>query len=605
MDCKLVGVGAMQARRRYARAAVTVGLLLGSVSPLAAEPIEMVSRDGTIRFTGEIQEVEDGMVTIATTIGTILLAIENFDCIGADCPDEIRTAGSAATAAAPDDDDDDDDDGDNDDRQMAEIDFDDFTFQIVASAGIADQLLPVISEGIAEENGAIALATDIFGEPLPDDIGRPLPGGPRDDDDDDDDEERSAGRDDDDDDDDDEGGLDLISIRLVERDGDEYRHYGVIIEEEEEAIEALAEGEAEIIFLDEPAEPDDIQEVARGGGGNIIAPGQERVIAVEGLVVAVSPQNPIRQISIDDVPRVFSGEITNWSQLGGPNAPINVYSFDESNAAIHYVDELVLEPADAELGDDINVVQTMREMTAKILGDPNGIGVVPYANLRGTRAVPVAASCGIVNEPSVFAIKTEEYVMQRRFYAYNRAVVSPEAQEFLAYLDSDQLDGVVNKAGFVDLAVIAQDQDASSGRTQRAILSTADAFELGFLRRMLLDMQDTQRLSTTFRFAFGSSRLDVRARADVARIVDYIEQNQPREVIFVGFTDAIGSFEANARLAEGRAATVRGTILSQLSAAARGATQLSTRGYGELSPAACNEDDDGRQINRRVEIWVR
>ncbi len=547
----------------------------GTAAP--AQDVTLTSLDGSIDIVGDIFAFDDETVILNTNLGQLRLQRGAFTCAGDAC-DLLE------------------DDDDDDDDIAVDIDF---TFEMIASAGIADQLLPVVAQGLAERFDATVITTDGLGEPLPDDIGRPLPGGPEDDDDDDDDAR------DDDDDDDDDGPIDLIDIRLRQDNGEYVRRYGVIIEEEEEAIEALSEGEVEIIFLDEPAEDDDIEEVAEGGGGTITDPGQERVLAVEGLVVAVSPQNNLPRINVDDIPRIFSGDITNWSEIGGPNAPINVYSFDEANAAIHYVDELVLEPADEELSDDINVVQTMSEMTSKITNDPNGIGVVPFANLRGTRAVPVASTCGIVNTPTAFSIKTEEYIMQRRFYAYNRVNVSAEAREFLDFLDDESLDDLVRKAGFVDLSVTAEPQTRTAQRIQQQMVNATDTFELTRMRELLRDLQTTDRLSTTFRFALGSSRLDVRAVADVRRIANYIAENRPNEVIFAGFTDSIGSFEANDRLSQSRAQTVRDTIVAQLPRDVTNSVRISTLGFGELEPVACNDQNSGRRVNRRVEVWIR
>ncbi|WP_247225998.1 phosphate ABC transporter substrate-binding/OmpA family protein [Yoonia sp. F2084L] len=544
----------------------------------SAEEVTLRSADGRVQINGEIAAFDDETIIVNSDLGPLRIVRSQVTCTGEGC--KVLEG----------------DDDDDNDEIAADIDF---TFEMIASAGIADQLLPVIAQGLADRFEATVTTTDAFGQPLPDDIGRPLPGGPEDDDDDDDD-----ARSDDDDDDDDEI-EDLIDIRLRTADGEDVRRYGVVIEEEEEAIEELSEGDVEIIFLDEPAEEDDIAEVAEGGGGIITDAGQERVLAVEGLVVAVSTENPIPQINVDDISRIFAGEINNWAEIGGPNADINVYSFDEANAAIHYVDELVLEPADKELGDNINVIQTMSEMTSKIAADPFGIGVVPFANKRDTRAVPVASSCGIVNTPSIFTIKTEEYIMQRRFYAYNRASVSPEAREFLDFLDDESLDDLVRKAGFIDLGVIAAPQTANIERAQAQMFDTDDATELRRLRDLIRDLQSTERLSTNFRFALGSSRLDVRSQADVRRIADYIIAERPSEVIFAGFTDSIGSFSTNQVLSDNRSATVRATVLARLPADVRNQVRLTSVGYSELEPAACNDADSGRRVNRRVEVWVR
>ncbi len=565
-------------------------------STALADVVTLTSRDGQSRISGDLVEADRETIVINTAIGVMTFRTNQVICEGAACP------GNDVATDADDDDDDnrvadaDDDDDDDDDDDAYE-----YTLRISASAGIADQLLPVIAEGIAiEEYDANARAVDSAGQPLPEDIGRPLPGGPREDDDDDD-QDRADG---DDDDDDEES--DLISILFEDEDEGEITHaYAVIIEEEEDAAENLAEGEVEIIFLDEPAEDELVEEVARGGGGTITDQGQERVIAVEGVVIAVAPGNPIEKLNIDQIPEIFSGEITNWSEVGGADAPINVYSFDEGNAAFHYIEEMILEPADEELSEDATIVQTMRELTSKVAADPNGIGVVPYTNQRGTRAVPVEGTCGIITAASPFTIKNEEYLLNRRFYAYNRAQVSDEALSFLRFLDSEQIDNLVQKAGFIDLSVIEQGQTEAGTKMQETIRSTQDEYELGILRTFLVEMMSSIRLSTTFRFALGSSALDTRARSDVQRVADYISAAQPTEVVFVGFTDSIGSFEANANLSEGRAASVLRAVTAELPGQVRDGIRFSSLGYGELSPVACNDEADGRRINRRVEVWVR
>ena len=200
---------------------------------LAGE-VELVSHDESLRFTGELVAVEGSHYVITTAIGEVRVPIVNVICIGESCPEDEA-----------------------EDDEAEEIEY---TVNMAASAGIADQLLPVIALGAAEALQASVIALDTEGEPLPDHIGRPWPNGPREDDDDDDDE----GGHDDDDDDDDEGEADIISILMVNDEGETVLSYGVWIEEEDGAVDMLADNEVDIIFLDEPAEADDIEEVRRG-----------------------------------------------------------------------------------------------------------------------------------------------------------------------------------------------------------------------------------------------------------------------------------------------------------------------------------------------------
>ena len=120
------------------------------------------------------------------------------------------------------------------------------------------------------------------------------------------------------------------------------------------------------------------------------------------------------------------------------------------------------------------------------------------------------------------------------------------------------------------------------------------------------ERQSARRLSTTFRFASGSSRLDAKALHDVQRLVAFARApgQRGKTLVFAGFTDAAGSPAVNAALAARRALQVRSAVL----AAARGpvpfvATQV--RGFGAVAPVACNSEGADKLLNRRVEVWLR
>ena len=117
-------------------------------------------------------------------------------------------------------------------------------------------------------------------------------------------------------------------------------------------------------------------------------------------------------------------------------------------------------------------------------------------------------------------------------------------------------------------------------------------------------MTGYDRLSSTFRFRTGSSQLNERAPIDMARLTDHLKDApQGTRVLFVGFTDSVGTFRNNQNLSERRAAAVMNT-LQDVSAGALNNVQMASTGYGEIVPSACNINDSGREINRRVEVWI-
>jgi phosphate transport system substrate-binding protein len=74
-------------------------------------------------------------------------------------------------------------------------------------------------------------------------------------------------------------------------------------------------------------------------------------------------------------------------------------------------------------------------------------------------------------------------------------------------------------------------------------------------------------------------------------------------IVFVGFSDNVGSFSKNRDLSEGRAAQVKDALVAFAGDRLKGVTMTHT-GYGEVAPTACNTVEQGRRMNRRVEVWI-
>ena len=74
--------------------------------------------------------------------------------------------------------------------------------------------------------------------------------------------------------------------------------------------------------------------------------------------------------------------------------------------------------------------------------------------------------------------------------------------------------------------------------------------------------------------------------------------------MIIGFADSTGAINENQRLSQARAESIRDVLVAAVGSDA-GNVQFIPLGYGKLSPIGCNETEDGRDTNRRVEIWVR
>ena len=208
--------------------------------------------------------------------------------------------------------------------------------------------------------------------------------------------------------------------------------------------------------------------------------------------------------------------------------------------------------------------------------------------------------------PDPFSARTEEYALQRFLYIYNRAdTLDEESAAFVEYATSDASDDVIAKSGFIDLGIARQAQSLDSARGIQLLNADVDAFEGAVVREMMQTMTQYDRLSSTFRFRTGSSNLDRRGELNLERLADYLEdQPEGSKVLIVGFTDDVGAFESNRDLSINRAQQVQDTLQSFAGDRLAG-IEFASAGFGEVSPSACNTTDNGRGINRLVEVWIQ
>lgn len=390
--------------------------------------------------------------------------------------------------------------------------------------------------------------------------------------------------------------------------GDEIGTFQVSSTSSDAAFQALLESDATIGMSSRRITPDEARALRDSGAGSMVSPEQERIIAVDSMVVVTHSENPVQQLSQEQLAGIFSGQITNWSAVGGPDRPINVISYPSNSANYEYfMSYLYGEERPTILPQAIATDD--QAMSNVMFHDRNAIGYLGFAFQRGAQPVQLLTECGISTPPDAFSAKTEEYELSRRMYLYNRGDnLDPNAQAFLDYVMSDEADNVIGKSGFIDLGIVRRAQGEGDLRRD-ALIDEIARYDIGFegevMSDMLAQMEAYDRLSTTFRFRTGSSRLDERGQLDLQRLISFLEeQPQGTEIAVVGFTDDVGPFEANRNLAIERA----GAVLDEIRSVAGDRIadiEMTTMGFGEVAPSACNITERGRGINRRVEIWIK
>jgi glucose/mannose transport system substrate-binding protein len=115
------------------------------------------------------------------------------------------------------------------------------------------------------------------------------------------------------------------------------------------------------------------------------------------------------------------------------------------------------------------------------------------------------------------------------------------------------------------------------------------------------DVKGAGKLNIIFHFRSGSTRMDDRALADLSRLVSLLQNPtyKAKSLLLVGFSDNFGSIRKNAYISKQRASAVAQQLQKQ------GITPSLITGYGKALPIASNDTPEGREQNRRVEVWLR
>ena len=171
---------------------------------------------------------------------------------------------------------------------------------------------------------------------------------------------------------------------------------------------------------------------------------KETILALDGIAIIVNPANPVNDLDIETIGKIYKGEITNWKDVGGNDAEI-VLIGREAGSGTRDGFETITDTKDAckyrqELTSTGDVITT-------VANNPDAIG---YASLAALKDSVKALTVGGV-APTEDTVKDGSYVVQRPFVLVTRegTELSKAAQEFFDYAVSSDAAGIISAAGAV------------------------------------------------------------------------------------------------------------------------------------------------------------
>jgi phosphate transport system substrate-binding protein len=158
----------------------------------------------------------------------------------------------------------------------------------------------------------------------------------------------------------------------------------------------------------------------------------EITIGKEGIVIAVSNQNNITDLSIEQIRDIFNGNITNWKDVGGNEGEIHVITREEGSGTRSAFESIVMD--DTKIKNDAIVQSSTESVKQSVVSDPKAIGFVSFAHMSDdVKAISVDRV-----DPSEETIANGEYSLQRPFLFLVKGEPTGIVKEFLDWVKSPE-----------------------------------------------------------------------------------------------------------------------------------------------------------------------
>ncbi|WP_319506421.1 PstS family phosphate ABC transporter substrate-binding protein [uncultured Methanolobus sp.] len=207
-------------------------------------------------------------------------------------------------------------------------------------------------------------------------------------------------------------------------------------------IAALIDGEVEIAMASRTIKDSEIEN-AEDNGINPV----EHVIAWDGIAVVVNPENPVTEITFEDLKGIYDGSISNWADVGGDDLEITVITRDSSSGTYGYFQEEVL--LDEEYRQDALVQPATGAIVQEIAQNTGAIGYIGYAYLDdSTTALSLDADGEGFVEATPENIISGDYPLARPLYYYTNGEPAGLAKQYIDYVMSSTGQDIVSEVGY-------------------------------------------------------------------------------------------------------------------------------------------------------------
>jgi phosphate transport system substrate-binding protein len=242
-------------------------------------------------------------------------------------------------------------------------------------------------------------------------------------------------------------GSDTLGAKLVPQLAEQFKaqHPGtafdIAAEGSATGFAALIDKTAAIGMASRPAKP---EEIANGKAKGVDL--KETIVAYDGIAVIVNTANSIKGLTKKQVEQIFTGEITDWSAVGGSGGKISVYTRNTSSGTYAEFKELAMKKRD--YAPDSQKLAGNEQIAQEVGKNSNGVGYVglAYTKATGVKVVPIDGA-----SPSKESVLGKSYPYARPTFFYTNGEPSGVVKEFVDFIVGADGQKIVEQVGFVPI----------------------------------------------------------------------------------------------------------------------------------------------------------
>jgi phosphate transport system substrate-binding protein len=240
-------------------------------------------------------------------------------------------------------------------------------------------------------------------------------------------------------------GSDTLGAKLVPMLSEEYKasHPGVSFEIAAEGsttgIAAITDGTAAIGMSSRRAKSTEVSAAAAKGVAM-----KPTIVCYDGMAVIVNENNPITALTKRQVEQIFTGDVTDWSAVGGKPGTFSLYTRNTSSGTYSDWKDLAMKKRD--YASTSQKMAGNEQIAAEVGKNANGIGYVgvAYINSPGVKVIPIEGHL-----PTKEEVLSKKYPYARPNFYYTNGEPSGEAAKFIEFTHSEAGQKIVEKVGFI------------------------------------------------------------------------------------------------------------------------------------------------------------